>query len=159
MKKIGILIVFALLVISCEKDDFCDSPITPNLILRFYDNSNQTTVKNVERLSVWAQGKDTLANYISVDADSIAIPLDPINNQTIYNLKMNNIDGNLANNQVDQLTISYDTEEVYVSRACGFKVIFNNVVISSNNGWVISLTPASVTTINNESSAHVQIFH
>ncbi|MFY0604204.1 MAG: hypothetical protein JXQ93_09650 [Flavobacteriaceae bacterium] len=160
MKKyILLLIIVNLALTSCEKDDFCVDPVTPNLIIRFYDNTSQTDVKSVERLSVWAQAKDTLTDYTSVTADSIAIPLDPINNQTIYNFKMNNIDGNLANNITDQLTITYDIEEVYVSRSCGFKVIFNNVSITSNNGWVISLTPTNDITINSESSAHVQIFH
>lgn len=146
-------------MLACEKDDFCVDPITPNLVLRFYDNTNQTEVKSVERLSVWAAGKDTLTAYTSVTLDSIAIPLDPINTQTVYNFKMNNVDGNLANNQVEQWTINYDLEEVYVSRSCGFKVIFNNVTISSNSGWIQSFTPSNITTINNESSAHVQIFH
>lgn len=159
MKKIGFLFIFSLLIFACEKDDFCTEAITPNLVLRFYDNANQTEFKNAERLSVWADGKDTLADYTSVTLDSIAIPLDPLNTQTIYNFKINSVDGNLANNQIDQLTINYDIEEVYVSRSCGFKVIFNNVTVTSGTGWIQSFTPSSITTINNESSAHVQIFH
>lgn len=159
MKKIGFLFVFALLMASCEKDDICIEPITPNLILRFYDNSSQTDIKAVERLSVWADGKDTLSAYTSITTDSIVIPLNTQASQTIYHFKMNNVDGNLANNQTDQLTINYDVEAVYVSRSCGFKAIFNNVTITSGSGWMQSFTPSTITTINNESSAHVQIFH
>ena len=159
MKKIGFLLALVLLVTSCEKDDICIEPITPNLILRFYDNASQTDIKAVERLSVWADGKDTLSAYTSITTDSIVIPLNTQASQTIYNFKMNNVDGNIANNLTDQLTISYDVEEVYVSRSCGFKAIFNNVAIVSGSGWIQSFTPTAITTINNESSAHAQIFH
>lgn len=159
MKRIGFLLLIIILMAACEKDDICIEPITPNLILRFYDNSSQTDIKAVERLSVWADGKDTLSAYTSVTLDSIVIPLNTQATQTVYNFKMNNVDGNIANNMIDQLTISYDVEEVYVSRSCGFKAIFNNVTVTSGTGWIQSFTPNTITTINNESSAHVQIFH
>ncbi len=159
MKRIGILLAIVLLVAACEKDDICVEPITPNLILRFYNNASQTDIKAVERLSVWADGKDTLSAYTSVTADSIIIPLNTQATQTIYNFKMNNVDGNIANNMIDQLTINYEVEEVYVSRSCGFKAIFNNVTVTSGSGWILSFAPGTITTINNEASAHVQVFH
>lgn len=159
MKKIGVLVAFLLLMTACEKDDICIEPITPNLIIRLYDNANQTTVKSAVRLSIWAEGKDTLSTYTSVTSDSIVIPLNTAATQTVYNFKMNDVDGNLANNEVSQLTINYDVEAVYVSRSCGFKAIFNNVTVSSSGGWFQSFTPSTITTIENESSAHVQVFH
>lgn len=159
MKRIGFLLSIILLMAACEKDDICIEPITPNLILRFYDNASQTDIKTVERLSVWADGKDTLSAYTSVAVDSIVIPLNTQATQTIYNFKMNNVDGNIANNMIDQLTINYEVEEVYVSRSCGFKAIFNNVTVTSGSGWFQSITPGTITTINNEAAAHVQIFH
>lgn len=159
MKRIGFLLLIICLMTACEKDDICVEPITPNLILRFYDNASQSDIKAVERLSVWADGKDTLSAYISATVDSIVIPLNTQATQTIYNFKMNNVDGNMANNMIDQLTISYEVEDVYVSRSCGFKAIFNNVTVTSGSGWIQSFTPNTITTINNESSAHVQIFH
>lgn len=160
MKKYILLFGFGFVVLaSCDKDDFCIEPVTPNLVLRFYDNTNTTAFKTVERLSVWVEGKDTLPDYTSVNVDSIAIPLDPLNNQTVYSLKMNSIDGNLVNNIIDHITISYDIEEVYVSRSCGFKVIFNNLTITSDNVWIQTVDPSADITVNNESSAHAQIFH
>ena len=159
-KRFLILLIFTLTIISgCEKDDICLLPTTPKLVLRFYDTTNQTTLKSVERLSVWADGKDTLSTYKSVTLDSIAIPLNVNTTQTIYHFKTNSVDGNKANNVINTFTINYTTTEEYVSRSCGFKTIFNNVTISSNNGWVQSFTPNSLTTINNETSAHVKIFH
>ena len=158
-KNIIYILLFSLAFASCEKDDICLLPTTPKLVLRFYDTTNQTTLKSVERLSVWADGKDTLSTYKSVTLDSIAIPLNVNTTQTIYHFKTNSVDGNKANNVINTFTINYTTTEEYVSRSCGFKTIFNNVTISSNNGWVQSFTPTSLTIIDNQTSAHVKIFH
>lgn len=144
---------------ACEKDDICLSSVTPKLILRFYDAANPSTLKSVQNISVWVQGKDTLSNYKSANLDSIAIPLNTNASQTVYNIKKNSVNGNIVNNSTNQLTITYTTEDVYVSRSCGFKTIFNTVTITASNGWVQSFTPSTLTTINNETKAHVKIFH
>ena len=160
MKKNSIYILFlALVFTACEKDDICLSPTTPKLVVRFYDNANQTALKSVERLSIWADGKDTLSIYKSVLLDSVAIPLNVNTTQTIYHLKTNTVDGNKANNLINTITINYTTTEEYISRSCGFKTIFNNVTISSNNGWIQSFTPTSLTKIDTQTSAHVKIYH
>ena len=160
MKKNSIYILFlALVFTACEKDDICLSPTTPKLVLRFYDTANQATLKKVDRLSIWADGKDTLATYKSVSLDSVAIPLNVNTTQTIYHLKTNIVDGNKANNLINTITIHYTTTEEYVSRSCGFKTIFNNVTITKSNGWIQSFTPTSLTKIDTQTSAHVKIFH
>ncbi len=160
-KNILLLLFLSLINIACEKDDFCtENPVTPNLVLRFYDTSDASALKSVERLSVVAQGRtDTLAAYTSITTDSIAIPLNSMENQTVYLLKMNNVDGNINNNQLATLTVSYTTEEEYVSRSCGFRIIYNDLTLVSDNSWIKSLTPETLTIINSQNSAHVQVFH
>lgn len=156
------LVLFVALVTlffsSCEKDDFCTSPLTPKLVLRFYDNAGQTKFKNVLRLSAIAQGK-TDSLFTNQEADSIALPLNTLADQTIYKLKMNSVDGNKSNNKTNTLTVAYTTEEVFVSRSCGFRTIFKTVTITSDNGWFISLTPSQLTNITNETAAHVKVYH
>lgn len=161
MKKIFYLGILALLgLTSCEKDDFCtSSPVTPNLVLRFYDNSDQTKTKNVSRLSIIAQGK-TDSLVINQSLDSIAIPLNSAATTTVYTLKINEVDGKIANNQISTLTINYKAQEEYVSRSCGYRYIFNNVTVTAPSGtWIQSLTPTDVNTIDNQSRAHVKIYH
>ena len=65
MKRIIIIFTLFLSVFySCEKDDFCTkNPVTPMLIIRFYDNIERSNLKNAELLSVWAEGKDTISEY------------------------------------------------------------------------------------------------
>lgn len=153
------LVLILLVVTACEKDDFCIDPITPKLILRFYDANNPSTVKSVQNLSIWAEGLDTISEYRSVNLDSIAIPLNATSGQTVYHFKKNDIDGNIANNSVNTLTISYSPEHVYVSRSCGFKAIFNDTEITNDQVWMQSTLPTTPFSITNETSAHVQVFH
>ena len=157
MKKYYLLLtLIALLVSSCEKDDFCIEPITPNMVIRFYNATNITQTKPVEDLSVNPEGFDEL--YSNANLDSILIPLDVTSNQIIYNLS--------SESNIDVITINYDVEEVFVSRSCGFKAIFNNVSVTSDvsNDWIIGLTETlentiTIPTIDNETAAHVKIFH
>ena len=159
MKKVGFLLIIVLGLLSCEKDDFCTDPKkTPKLVLRFYDKDVTTDIKQAQRLSIIAQGKtDSLVK--SQTTDSIAIPLNTITNQTIYTLKINNDDGNVANNKLATLTIQYIPEEEFVSRSCGFRVIFNTITLNSSGDWIDSLSTTTIATINNENNAHVKVYH
>ena len=157
MKKYYLFLsLIALLISSCEKDDFCIEPITPNMIIRFYNATNISETKAVNDLTINISNLDSI--YTNVSLDSVVIPLDVTSNQIIYNFS--------SGTNVDILTIDYEIEEVFVSRSCGFKAIFNNVTITSDvsNDWIIGLTETlentiTIPTINDESAAHVQIFH
>ena len=157
MKKYFLILSFVtLLVSSCEKDDFCIDPITPNMIIRFYDATNPTETKSVSNLSVQPEGYDDI--YSNVSIDSLLLPLDVMSNEIIYNLTS---EGNQ-----DILTITYEVDEEFVSRSCGFKAIFRNVVVTSepSNEWILGLTESgnnsvTISTIEDESAAHVQIYH
>ena len=74
-KRFFLIILLAVLQVSCEKDDICiQNPVTPKLILRFYDQSNPTSLKAVQRFSMIGQGlTDSL--FTNQTIDSIAIPL------------------------------------------------------------------------------------
>lgn len=157
-KNILYLFLFAFIFNACEKDDICLSPTTPKLILRFYDASDPSTLKAPTNLSIWAEGKDTLATFKNVSLDSIYLPLNTNTSQTVYNFKTSTT-GNIADNVYNKFTINYTTEEIFVSRSCGLKSIFNTVTITSDTGWFQSFTPNSITTIDNETSAHVKIYH
>ena len=149
MKKILTIFVLFCVITSCEKDDFCTlNPITPKLVLRFYDNVNKTQLKNVNQLYVWAAGKDSI--LVNQSTDSISIPLNSIANETVYNFSKGNV--------VNQFTIQYTPQQIYVSRSCGFRVNFNEVSYISNNTWIADFEVTTIT-IKNQNAAHVQIFH
>ncbi len=149
MKKYLILIVITLTIItSCQKDDFCIDPVTPNLIIRFYDNNNPDEYKAVSGLTVWADEREEI--YSNVSTDSIAIPLDPSENFTIYHLSSSNSD--------DTITIDYLRNEIFVSRSCGYKYNFSELDLENvSNNWIIS-TEITNETVENETE-HIKILH
>ena len=149
-KSLLIIGILLLTISSCEKDDFClKNPVTPNLVLRFYDDVDKTTTKSVTKLYVWADGKDTIFNGVSTD--SIYIPLNSLATETVYKLS-NGTD-------VETFTINYTTEEDYVSRSCGYRILFNDVTFTTDNTWFTEFTPSTLTTIDNQDAAHVQVYY
>jgi len=169
MKIIKILFVILVLSItsitffSCERDDFCvENPVTPNLILRFYDKDNVVNLKEAMRLSITAQGLavgDSI--HESITTDSIAIPLNSLTNETVFILKRNQTDSDvgMVGNETATLTVKYMPENEYVSRSCGYRVIYNNVTLERDNGWISRLSVNEIESINSQINAHVNIFH
>lgn len=155
MKKIFLSILLITCVISaCSIDDICTEPSTPNLVLRFYDVTSTTTLKSTDSLYVWAEGKDSI--IVNQAVDSIAIPLNSEANSTVYNFAK-------GRNLVNKITVTYTPESEYVSRSCGYRIIFNDANLDLStpaNGWISSIAPRTpIATINSQTSAHVQVFH
>lgn len=161
MKKEILFILLCCICFSgCEKDDFCvKNPVTSKLIIDFYDDTNRETLKKVQRFSIIAEGK-TDSLFINQNLNSISIPLNSLTLETIYTFKKNTIEGATANNEIATFSILYDTEEAFVSRSCGYKVIFKNVAFSAaTNSWITAFTPTTIINLDDQSTAHVQIFH
>ena len=94
MKKYYLFLsLIALLISSCEKDDFCIEPITPNMIIRFYNATNISETKAVTDLTVNPNDLDSI--YTNVSIDSIVIPLDVTSNQIIYNFSSGGVVGDV----------------------------------------------------------------
>lgn len=177
MKKIIALLLLFSAFYSCEKDDICSetTPTTPKLIIRFYDISSQEETKNVTGLRVTAFDENNtevlISNLNVVTADSINLPLRTDADLTKFVFhKEYDIDDNDTPNDTsddiilgnpDTITITYQREDVYVSRACGFKTIFKNLTFSSeidSDNWIINHEIINFT-VDNETTAHVKIFH
>jgi len=148
-----------IIIYSCERDDFClSNPVTPNLVIRLHDVDDEDDTKQIDSLTIWAEGNDVL--YSNTTTDSIVLPLNTLTTNTVYNL-LHLEDGEEI---LETFTISYTPEEEYVSRSCGFRIIFNETSLNrdtegNENVWISSFTPDTITTINNQGSAHVKIFH
>jgi hypothetical protein len=106
-----------------------------------------------------AEGK-TDSLFTNTTFNSISIPLNYLTEETVYTLKRNATDGAIINNEIATFTIKYDTEEKFVSRSCGFKIIYKNVAFSSStNSWITAFTPITIINLDDQNEAHVQIFH
>ena len=126
MKRFVLIIVvvlFGCFSWNCEKDDICSesTPTTPRLIMKFYSIDDPTTEKNVNSLLVTSNsGQDTLAIFQNVSR--IELPLQILADQTQYAFTINS--NNTAFDNTDTLTFNYTRDDIFVSRACGYKTVF-----------------------------------
>ncbi|MFP2995055.1 DUF6452 family protein [Spongiivirga sp. MCCC 1A20706] len=154
---------------SCEKDDICASgtPDTPQLIIRFFDSTDIETLKPVPSLRIVAVREDTsvfFENEDRTDRDSIALPLRTQQLTTRYLLINNSEDeDNIEQGQIDTLDITYTKSDQFISRACGFRAVFELTEVSSpdTEKWIAGNPAIEIvnTTVENENAAHVKIFH
>ena len=178
MKKIGLFILILIIVGSfgCERDDICSetTPTTPSLIIRLYDISNQESTKNAFNIRVQGiDNLDVLEGYDIVTTDSLVLPLRTDASVTEYSLHIDyeyddngtpddTSDDIISGNQ-DILTIDYATEEIYVSRACGYKDTFKNVIVShedDGDNWIQLIQSVNDNlSVDDETAAHYKIFH
>lgn len=165
-KKLFLLIITlgAFLISACEKDDICVDGDTPLLVLRFYDALDTTSLKSVSNLRIIGAGQEgpvtTFADRST--ADSVAIPLRADQSSTQFFVILNSADeGELETGNIDTLSFSYGVDEVFVSRACGFIANYNGLspeLTTGSENWIQSVEIVD-TTITNQFSAHVKIFH
>lgn len=147
MKKIITLIVVSFLIYSsssCEKDDICDAntPTTPRLIIDFYDITNPSAAKSVTNLAIVGNGmtQGILFNGIS----KIQVPLKTDADNTKYSFILNYGNANPALVYTDVLEFNYSRSTVFVSRACGYKTLFNlNNDTALANAFVLNNDPAA----------------
>lgn len=165
MKKIVLFLMASLVFSSCEKDDICDSktPTTPRLILQFYDIAIPTALKNVTNLKVTAEGEIPLPVFSGVS--TIELPLKTTEDITKYSLVLNSTSTTSTINE-DFLQFDYARQTVYVSRACGYKCLFD---LNSPNGvtktdsaipdefWIQNII-IQTTAIENENETHIKIY-
>lgn len=179
MKKVLVLLLFALTFSSCEKDDICSNETTPRLVVEFYDVANPSTVKNVLNLKVKAEGAadfmvfntSLLAsdpNRYLFNGTKLKLPLKIDNTTTKYSLILNSTGTTVPPNE-DFLQFNYTAQNIFVSRACGYKTTFalndapNGVIVTDavipDNFWIlqgnINIQTNSITT---ENETHIKIY-
>ena len=179
MKTSHLLILFLYLIINlgCERDDICaeTTPTTPRLLIDLYDIAEPDEQKNVFDFRVQGVGNDNvLPDYNVVSsANAIILPLRTDANTTEYKLHIDygindngtpdNPDDDFEEGNEDIIAINYTTEEIYVSRACGYKTIFKNVtltVVQDSDNWILS--KESITdnqSVEDETTIHFNLFH
>jgi len=155
INKKYIVILSILLLISfyaCEKDDICLAPTTPNLVLRLYDDAAHADIKKEDHFSLVALPQhDTI--YKDTSIDSVLVSLN-VNSDTskflLYSVT-----------NADTLVFNYDREDVFVSKACGYKTIFHHLNVSllpDSNHWIKNIEILQ-TEIISDTIAHVKIYH
>ncbi len=164
MKKIIYIVLFAFTFSSCEKDDICGDgeAITPFMVIEFYDAINTTTLKNVTNLGVGEPTFNTRFSFTGIS--KIEVPLRTNATTTTLNFIENGGDTtDTSDDNPDAITFNYATSNVYISRACGYKTIFqldptNPIVLSPDAANWIQNIVVSQPNIENENEVHVKIY-
>ena len=166
MKKLQLLFICLLSVTfsSCEKDDICDAntATTPKLIIEFYDILNPTVKKNITNLAV--KEINTSTSLVFNGTSKIKIPLKTNVDLTKFSFILNSTDAAIDNE--DFLQFNYSRENLFVSRACGFKTNFTlnsstpfvkTEALIPDGYWIqnVVITTSNITT---ENEIHVKIY-
>ncbi|NNC69471.1 MAG: hypothetical protein HKN90_01460 [Flavobacteriaceae bacterium] len=151
-----IALLTIIILISCERDDICIDETTPDLIFKFLDVTDGTLTKGVSGLKI--KFLETEIDTIILSGDSIFIPLRIDRDTTKYSMT-NQISTDDV--RTDTIVISYERQEVFVGRSCGYKMNFNALKIeSSTTNWIQNITTVnSPLNIENETAAHINITH
>jgi hypothetical protein len=164
MRKIGILLVFFCGIFSgCEKDDLCDANTitTPRVVIEFYDFNFPSNLRSVSNLRVTGIEEGAILTEFeeAFTGTTISLPLRASQDNTKYSLVLNST--NTANANEDFLQFNYTRNNVYVSRACGYKTLFelqgNPSITEDTNNWIQNLI-VTTTKINDESETHIKIY-
>lgn len=168
MKRLLIILIIccsSLIQSSCERDDLCaeTTPVTPLLIIRFFDADNPTTLKAPNNLAIIAlESSQPTEPFLTTSSDSIAIPLRTNANLTSFSFTLNSDENDTEQENIDVLSFSYTTEEEFVSEACGFRVIYedlqNGNAPQDDGPWIQNIDIEN-TTVNDQIEAHISIFH
>ncbi|WP_204345883.1 DUF6452 family protein [Psychroserpens algicola] len=171
--------LIAVIALSCERDDICaeSTLTTPHLIIRFYDINNQDETKQVRQLEIKGLDDDGVPLdgdpiLTRVNTDSIVLPLrfqeENLITTTRFQLESDADYGDNENpdndSNIDIIAVTYTPEFIYVSRACGYKSIFEigptgSIIRESDaDNWIVN-TEILNETIDNENEAHIIIYH
>ncbi|MEC4003825.1 DUF6452 family protein [Flavobacterium sp. SUN052] len=177
MKKILLLLLIAVSFSGCEKDDICDAATstTPRLVIECYEFGAITpTDKSVNKLKAVASGQidgvifdSTLtdASKYLFNGKKILLPLkvtgiSGVETTITYDLTLNFGE---ATANTDTLTIKYFQNNIYVSRACGYKTLFDlsstdaDILVPASDNW-IKVIQIVKSNLENENEIHVKIY-
>ncbi|MFI8380305.1 DUF6452 family protein [Leeuwenhoekiella sp. NPDC079379] len=164
IKKWFLLMICVLLLsLSCERDDICatSTPTTPQLTIGFFDSDN---VNEAKPLNITIYKQDRSDSIVYTGASTIQIPLrtDTTATVLVFVKNPNNLVAAEDPNNADTVTFTYVPQETFISRACGYRVVFNNLTIQTNPGpdarWIDDLI-INNRTIANEDTTQVFIRH
>jgi len=111
---------------SCEKDDICsqNTQTTAKMVISFYEYLNPSERKTFLKLEVFEP--ETPENILVFEnTDQIKIPLRTDIETTSYVFRLSYININQTLTNQDKIEFTYSKDDVYISRACGYKTNFS----------------------------------
>ncbi len=170
MKYTFFLLALGLMLLtSCQRDDICpeSTETTPQVRISFFDFEERDIPKPPANLRVKLSNTDSiLLNRVNV-AD-IRIPLRTNRNVTEYDFILNaavlDTTGEDATGNPDRMLFTYARDEIYINRACSYKVNFIDLNVDlqpeedASTTWIKEINLVEET-IENETNTHILIYH
>lgn len=158
--KVWFLLFSLLLFSNCTRDDICsgEGNATPKLVIQFENKDIANLPKEVNNLVV--KHKETEQFVWMGTANEIVIPLNTEEEYTSYILSYEDDEAVYS----DEIKFSYQREEVYINRACGFKMQFKELDSelqqnpNPSENWISYITILNQN-VENENKAHIAILH
>jgi hypothetical protein len=172
MKKIILaLAIIAFGFSGCEKDDICDANTltTSRLVITFYDLNNPSATKNVSNLKIIGEGMTEGISYQGstvINGNTVALPLKTDADLSSFRFILNFGNSNPIVVNEDIISFNYLRENIFVSRACGFKTTYildpqtpfvHTDGPTGDQKWIQYIAVKN-STINNENETHLEIY-
>jgi len=109
--------------------------------------------------SLWIESVDANQNVLDTVltwtvTDSIKLPLGGLDETTShFRIKRR------AAGIPDILTVDYDTKSSYVSKACGFRITYDNLDYNSTFNDIKNTVPGESNTLENEAATNLYIYY
>ncbi|MBT8255646.1 MAG: hypothetical protein KJO23_03825 [Bacteroidia bacterium] len=158
-----LVVLLFMAFLGCTRDDICpeDTPTTPLLIIQFKDITNRVESKPVSVLQVLVNDQDSVEAFLGTSDTLVGIPLNTLATNSEFLFIVNSND--TLNKNTDIIRFNYSVQEIYVNRACAFKVNYEGLNATlqpedKNENWIRDFTILK-TTVEDETEAHLTIFH
>lgn len=148
------IIFAAAFVISCEEDDVCVGEGTPHLTVVFRNYLNSTNLKDTLTIesdtNAGFPDPDTI--YLKEYADSVKLPLGGLNDdQTFFRIRRR------SSSTTDVLTVGYDSKSSFESKACGYRITYDNLNYQTTSNRIEYLQSAESNVLENEANTNLYI--
>lgn len=163
MKKIfqlSLILATTFAFICCEKEDICtkEDPTTSGVVIEFFNDTTRIETNKIPTNLVAVVNGNTTG--ILANASKIELPL-PVNSTTFeWNLILNGADEDTTNDIIDVVNFTYNVEQQYISRACGYKANFildENTPIQTTNNWIRRIEVKNPNILN-PNETHVKVY-
>jgi len=136
-------------------------------VIEFYDITAPKKIKIVPGLKAFGIDETNeiveIINETVLNRTILTLPLNVNNTQSKFKLyERYKLEDGVESGNPDIITITYDIEKVYVSRACGYSINFdiNTFKISEDSElWMDNYDFTLNNPITNENDVHIKIFH
>ncbi|WP_405572391.1 DUF6452 family protein [Winogradskyella sp. Asnod2-B02-A] len=138
-----------------------------------FTDEDGVTTEPIEESNLIIVDYDDEDSYVfNINSNTIALPLivghegELLTTRFVLekdtDLRLDDDDSTSSN--IDIIEISYNTDFVYVSRACGYKSNFKSIGVSrvtDDDNWItnIEIEETTQALIENENTTHVRIYH